>query len=312
MSLITFAPIMPPRAVQALARATLDDLLAVDSRPPVDFTLPAGAAALAPPDSLSWRVFKNPVALIVGGIAAVILELAEPHVRAGVWDFTSFRSDPALRLRRTGLAAMVTVYSARAQAESMIAGVRRLHARVNGVTAAGAPYRASDPALLNWVHATAAFGFLQAYHRYVRPLPRAARDRFYAEGLEAAALYGADGVPASEAVLKAYFLSMQPRLERSDVIFEFLDIMRRAPVFPASLRPLQRVLVRAAVELTPPSIRGKLGLDHEGLRLGEAALVGLAGRLADHIVLEASPAVQACRRLGLPADYLYRRQNEWD
>jgi uncharacterized protein (DUF2236 family) len=175
------------------------------------------------------------------------------------------------------------------------------------VTATGSPYRASDPTLLNWVHATAAFGFLQAYHRYVRALPRAARDRYYAEGLETAALYGADDAPTSEAVLQGYFLSMQPRLERSDVIFEFLDIMRRAPVFPALLRPLQRMLVRAAVELTPPAIRGKLGLDNDGLRLGEAALVSLAGSLADRIVLEASPAVQACRRLGLPADYLYRR-----
>ncbi len=99
---------------------------------------------------------------------------------------------------------------------------------------------------------------------------------------------------------------MQPRLERSDVIFEFLEIMRGAPVFPAWLRPAQRMLVRAAVELTPPAIRHKLGLDHDGLRFGEHALVKLAGRLADRIVIDASPAVQACKRMGLPRDYLFR------
>jgi uncharacterized protein (DUF2236 family) len=307
MSLITSAPIVPPRALQSLARSALRELLAVDGRPPLDFSKPAGEPALVPPQSVSWRVFKNPVSLFIGGVAAVILELAEPRVRAGVWDFTSFRNDPVTRLRRTGLAAMVTVYGPRSTAESMIAGVRRLHERVSGTTEAGEAYRASDPQLLNWVQATAAFGFLQAYHGYVRTLSREARDRYYGEGTQAAALYGADDAPRSEAQLKAFFLAMEPRLERSNVIFEFLAIMREAPVFPAPLRPVQRLLVRAAVELTPPVIRHKLGLDGHGLRFGEHTLVKLAGRFADHLVLEASPAVQACKRMNLPADYLYRR-----
>lgn len=307
MSLITAPIIMPPRTLQALARATLDELMAVDGRPPVDFSKPAGVPALVPPQSVSWLVFKNPVALFVGGVAAVILELAEPRVRAGVWDFTSFRERPVARLRRTGLAAMVTVYGAHGHAESMIAGVRRMHARVSGTTDKGEPYRADDPQLLNWVQATAAFGFLQAYHRYVRALPRPARDRYYAEGTKAAALYGADDVPRSEGELKAFFMAMQPKLEKSPVIFEFLAIMRAAPVLPARLRWAQNMLVRAAVELTPPAIRHKLGLDEEGLRLGEQTLVALAGKSADRLVLEASPAVQACQRMGLPKDYLYRR-----
>ncbi len=52
--------------------------------PRVDFRQPAGEPALAAPDSVSWRVFKNPVSLFVGGVTAVILELAEPRVRSGV------------------------------------------------------------------------------------------------------------------------------------------------------------------------------------------------------------------------------------
>ena len=46
---------------------------------PVDFSRPSGEEALARADSISWQVFKNPVALFVGGVAAVILELAEPR-----------------------------------------------------------------------------------------------------------------------------------------------------------------------------------------------------------------------------------------
>jgi len=68
-----------------------------------DFAAPKGEPALVPADSVSWRVFRNPVTLFVGGVAAVILELAEPGVRDGVWQHSSFRTDALTRLRRTGL-----------------------------------------------------------------------------------------------------------------------------------------------------------------------------------------------------------------
>jgi uncharacterized protein (DUF2236 family) len=78
------------------------------------FAYPAGEPALVPANSVSWRIFKNPVTLFAGGVAAVILELAEPSVRTGVWQHSGFRRDPVRRLERTGMAAMVTVYGARA------------------------------------------------------------------------------------------------------------------------------------------------------------------------------------------------------
>ena len=255
---------------------------------------------------MSWRVFKNPVALLVGGMAAVVLELAEPRVRAGVWEHSSFRSDPVRRLQRTGLAAMVTVYGARSVAERMIAGVVRRHGAVSGTVPGGEAYHARDPDLLTWVHATAAFGFAEAYSRYARPLGPEAFDRFYAEGVPAARLYGALHAPASGAGLHALFASMRGRLEPSPVVFEFLDIMRAAPLLPAPLRPVQRVLVRAAVEVVPGWVRDRLGLTAaHGLR-GWEPLVRRLGSLSDRVVLRSGPAAQSCLRLGLPADYLYR------
>ncbi len=154
--------------MEAATRALFD----LGDQSSADFLHPVGEAALVSPDSVSWRVFKNPLALFVGGIAAVIIELAEPRVRTGVWEHTTFRVDPLRRLRRTGLAAMVTIYGARSKAEAMIARVRRMHDRVAGSTPAGKPYRANDPELLNWVQATAA---------YVRSLSDLERDRYYAE-----------------------------------------------------------------------------------------------------------------------------------
>jgi len=202
---------------------------------------------------------------------------------------------------------MVTVYGARGVAEAMIDGINRLHEQVRGVTERGEPYLASDPELLNWVQATAAFGFLEAYAAYVAPVSAARRDAYYAEGAVAARLYGATAAPTSQAELDAVFAAMRPRLGRSDVVFEFLAIMNAATVLPGALRRTQGLFVRAAAEILPSWARAATGLDARfGLRRWERPLVRAAGAAADRLVLRTSPAVQACRRLGLPDDYLYR------
>jgi len=298
-------PIVLPWPLQSSLEAATQALFDHPDQHSVDFLQPAGEAALVSPDSVSWRVFKNPLSLFIGGVTAVIMELAEPHVRAGVWEHTTFRVDPIRRLRRTGLAAMITVYGARSTAETMIARIRRMHDSIAGTTSAGKAYRANDPKLLNWVQATAAFGFLRAYHSYVRPLSKWERDHYYAEAIPTAALYGATGAPTSEETLGALFEAMASLLERSDVVFEFLAIMRSAPILPLPLRPVQHLLVGAAIDLTPRWLQTILRLNGCGLHAWEVAVVRRAGEFADRLVLETNPAVQACRRMRLPVDYLY-------
>lgn len=271
----------------------------------VDFSAPPGAEALVAADSLTWRVMKNPVALIVGGIAAVILELAEPRVRSGVWEHTSFRRDPVTRMRRTGYAAMATVYAPAETARRMIAGVAQAHQRIAGETPTGAAYRASDEALLNWVHATASYGFFEAYSRFVHPLSRVELDQLFAEGAAGAALYGAHGAPRSADQLEALFAAMAPQLECSDVIFDFLEIVRRAPLLP--WRRLQSLMIRGAVEITPAWARGLLGFGPQfGFKPGYEAMLRVLGAAADKLIIESAPPALACVRMGLPADYLYR------
>jgi uncharacterized protein (DUF2236 family) len=302
------APIVLPSPLQSVLEAATRSLFDLREQPSADFSRPVGEAALVPADSISWRVFKNPLSLFIGGVAAVIMELAEPRVRTGVWEHTTFRADPVRRLRRTGVAAMITVYGARSKAEAMIAHVRRIHDRVAGLTPAGKTYHASDPELLNWVQATAAYGFLQAYHQYVGALSDLERDRYYAEGTQAASLYGAHA-PTSESAVGMRFEAMADRLERSEILFEFLEIMRSAPVLPLPLRPLQSLLTRAAIDLTPHWARAIVGLTGQGLNELEAEIVQKIGGFADRLILEANPAVQACRRMRLPSDYLYIPKN---
>jgi uncharacterized protein (DUF2236 family) len=295
-----------PRGLQRRVDAAIGALLIPRKGGMTDFSRPPGEEALVAPDSVSWRIFKNPVALFIGGVAAVILELAEPVVRTGIWEHSSFRNDPIGRMQRTGLAALTTVYAARSIAEPMIVGVVRMHDKVTGATAAGVPYAANDERLLNWVQATAAFGFAQAYSRYVNPLDPTEFDELYRESAPAARLYGALDTPKSDAELQALFESMRNRLEPSPIVFEFLQIMHQTPACPRSLLWMQRVLLRAAVDLTPEWIRERLGLDERhGLRPREKWLVKLAGSLSDRIILPESPAVQSCVRLGLPITHLY-------
>jgi uncharacterized protein (DUF2236 family) len=295
-----------PALLQRYLNGTVDALLSVESGSRGDFARPAREEALLPADSLSWRVLKNPIALFVGGTAAVILELAEPAVRAGVWEHSSFRKDPLNRLKRTGLAAMISVYGARSVAEPMIARVVRMHASVQGTTSAGIRYSANDPQLLTWVHATAAFGFAEAYNRYVQPLSTQNLNDFYHEGAPVSRLYGAVDAPRSGAEMQALFESTRSRLAPSPIVFEFLKIMRETAAFPRPLRWLQPMLLRAAVELIPDWLRASLGLsEHYGLGGQERRLVKWSGACADRLVLPSSPAVQSCLRLGLPMNYLY-------
>ena len=268
-----------------------------------DFLQPPGELALLAADSVAWRIFRNPVAMLVGGVTAVLLELAEPRVRTGVWEHTSFREFPLLRLQRTGYAAMMTVFGSRSRTEAMVDRINAGHARVVGRTPAGAAYRANDVELLTWVHATATFGFLQAYANCVRPLAARERDAFYAENQASARLYGVQAPPASERELQTLFDRTRPQLEPSAIVLEFLAIMRGVPLLPAPLRGVQALLIAAAVQNLPADIRALLGL--EGARWHvkpwQWTLLRALGRAADHLTLASLPAMLARRRLAMPA-----------
>ena len=107
------------------------------------------------------------------------------------------------------------------------------------------------------------------------------------------------------------FESMANQLERSDILFEFLAIMRSASILPLPLRPVQPLLIRAATDLTPHWLRTIVGLTDDGLDAWEAGVVRQIGAFADRFILETNPAVQACRRMGLSANYLYLQENAY-
>jgi uncharacterized protein (DUF2236 family) len=214
-----------------------------------------------------------------------------------VWEHTRFREAPLQRLQRTGLAALVTVYAPHSTAERMIEDITRRHASVHGTTPEGLRYDARDPVLLDWVHATAMWGFLQAYHRYVAPIDADDRDRYYAEGGAAAQRYGALSAPRREIEWQARLAAMRPRLTPSPVVTEFLHILQHARLLPWPLRALQTPLLKAAVALLPLPERELLGLQGWQPSKAEAALVRSVARAADALPLPSAPWTLAARRL---------------
>jgi uncharacterized protein (DUF2236 family) len=277
----------------------------------IDFAFPAGEPALLAPDSVQWRVYKNPIALGIGGIAAVLLEFAEPRIRSGVWDHSTYKVDPIGRSRRTGLVAMLACYGPASVAKEVIGKVNRLHGPVKGKTPAGEPYRALDPVLLDWVAATASYGFLMAYDRFVHPLGEADKDRFMRDGDAIGRAFGARHTPASVDGFMEMMAAIESRFEAHPIIFEFLDIIQSGRAAPGTPRFLHRAIARASVSLLPPHIRRRLDLGPKfDLTQADRLLLRAAGKLGDRFASRTSAPCQASLRLGLPANFLYRSQTE--
>ena len=277
----------------------------------IDYSQPVGEPAYLHPGSVHWRVYKNPIALAVGGVAAVLLEFADPRIRSGVWDHSTYKADPIGRSKRTGVAAMVGVYGPASAARRVIQGVGNMHARVNGHTPGGEAYRALDPELLDWVSATAAYGFLNAYDRFVAPVSEADKTRFYREGAEVAALYGVRVSPRSTDDFMMMMRALADRFEPHPIVEEFLAIIRSGKAAPGTPKFLHRALARAAVSLLPPIVRTRLALGRVyDLTLADNLALKAAGALADRHFDPASPPCQASVRLGLPASFLYRGKSD--
>jgi hypothetical protein len=89
-------------------------------------------------------------------------------------------------------------------------------------------------------------------------------------------------------------------------VFEFLDLVHAASIFPWPLQSVQSLLIRAAVEITPFWVREILDLGPPfGLSPLEPTVVWGLGRLADQYVIPWSPPAEACRRLGLTTAALH-------
>ena len=234
------------------------------------------------PNSVAWRVHGDVGGMMVGGIAALLLQMLHPAVLAGVWDHSNFRADMQGRLRRTAKFIARTTYAGREEAEASIARVRAIHDRVTGLLPDGTPYAANDPAALAWVHVTETTSFLAAWIRYAEPgMPAADQDRYFDEMAVIATALGAAPVPRSRAAARALIAATRPALRCDNRSREVARLVLKQRAANAMTEPLQALTVRAGVDLLPDWARRLHGLANPvlGRPLLRAGTFGVAQTL---------------------------------
>ena len=162
--------------------------------------VPTSDEALFPKDSPIRMVHADIVAMMVGGVRGLLLQMLHPHALQGVLDHSNFRTDMHGRLRRTARFIAVTTFGHREDAMAAVGRVNRIHAKVGGTLPDGTPYAARDPRTAAWVHIAEASSFLAGYLRHARPdMPRGEQDEYYAQMAVIGCALHADPVPTSVA-----------------------------------------------------------------------------------------------------------------
>jgi uncharacterized protein (DUF2236 family) len=203
------------------------------------------------PDSVSWKVHGDFTAMLIGGTAALLLQMLHPRALAGVWDHSNFREDMQGRLRRTARFIAGTTYGSTDEATALIAHVQKIHDTVHGTLPDGTPYSANDPDLLTWIHVAEVSQFLAAYLRYRDPdLSGADQDRYYAETAIVAQKLGATDVPKTRAAVEAYLRRVRPQLLYDHRTREVARALLEQPASPA-IAPFMRLNFQAAEDLLP-------------------------------------------------------------
>ncbi len=232
------------------------------------------------PDSITWRINRENV-LVLGGGRALVLQVAHPLVGAGVAEHSNYRKDPWGRLFRTLDRTTAIVFGTTEEAEQAASAVWNVHGRVKGSTngtagpfPSGTPYRARDPELLMWVHATLVDTSILVYDRYVRRLSIAERERYYEEQK---ALGEAFGVPRSEqpetyAEFNEYVATViDEQLAVTDVVRDVLDSIQNPEVPGGAVTrtlgwPLFEPVRMATADMLPERLRRDLGLSRGPVR----------------------------------------------
>ena len=160
-------------------------------------------------DSVARRINRESF-LLLGGTAALLMQVAHPLVAAGVDQHSDFRRSPLRRLVRTVNTTLAIVFGERATALEGLKRIGRSHAPVRGQAADGRAYRARDPQLMLWVQATLVLTSVRWYEAVMGRLSESERDAYWAEGKFFAGELGVpkELFPATYADLERYEAEM--------------------------------------------------------------------------------------------------------
>jgi uncharacterized protein (DUF2236 family) len=215
--------------------------------------------------------------LLAGGQRSLVMQLAHPLVAAAVADHSDFPERALERLDRTLDLTLSLVHGSPQKAERAAAHIRSVHRRVTGTAEAGGratPYRAQDPSLLLWVHATVVDTTMLVYRRFVGELTPGQQRTYYEAMKEPARLLGVPDrvIPPDLPSFSRYMRAMVggSELQATEASRSLVASVLRPPVGLA-LRPLAEATRLVTLALLPERIRALFGLD-----VGPAARMTLA------------------------------------
>ncbi len=233
------------------------------------------------PGSEAWRLNREAMLLLGAGPRALLLQIAHPLVAEGVDQHSTFRVDPWSRLAATLRSYMVIVYGSTSAARAEVRRLNALHRGIMGPihdaaakATHGSRYRAHDPELALWVHATLVDSTIAVHDAWIEPLSRDRRARFYAETRSIGRVFGIPDnlLPTDLEAFEGYVAGMlgpEGPVRVSPVARELAGRILRpplAPLFPAFGPILNRVprvaytwVLWPAIGLLPPSVRADYG-----------------------------------------------------
>ncbi len=223
---------------------------------PEPITRTLGDDGLFGPQSVVWRVHGD-VSVFVGAIRALLIQALHPEVVAGVVEHSGFRDDALHRLQNTSRWVTRVIFASTPDAHRAIDGLAALHERVVGVSHRGRPYRASEPALLAWVHNAFVDSFLAAYRRFGPGLTNQEADRYVLEMTRLGRLLGCDELPASAPALRAW-LCEHPDVADSPGLRESIEFLGHPPL-STSYRIPYFALHQGALAIVPEPLAPLIG-----------------------------------------------------
>lgn len=247
----------------------------------------SGDPGIFGPDSTAWRIARERV-ILVGGPAALLLQVAHPLVGEGV-AHSSFATDPLQRLRGTLDAVLTVTFGDRAQVRAVVGYVARKHRPVRGTLPgsgasirAGTRYSANDPDLALWVFSTLVWTALEVTDSFLRPTTPAERDAYYRDMTQLADLFGVPDalLPTDYAGLERYVDEQVRTVLDVGVTARLISEQILAPDPPIVARPLRPLPSVLAAGVLPPGLRDAYGLPWGRRERLAFAVIRRAARLA--------------------------------
>jgi uncharacterized protein (DUF2236 family) len=213
---------------------------------------------------ITWQVAGEAINGL-GTSRAVLLQLAHPLVAAGVYEHSSYFSDPIGRACRTFTLGQFLTFGNSTQARQAAHTINKLHHHVHGTLksdagsfAQGTRYNAHDPELLLWVYATLIDTVLVTYPLFVQPLSEEQQEQYYQESKQLARLVGIPPqyLPETVTQLRQYMYEMiySERLAATPEGRALAQVVLYPPLHSA-LRPFMHLNQYITSALLPEPVR---------------------------------------------------------